>query len=252
MSSARRRNLRAEANALFEAGFIAAAATLAEMGLDDNPEDGRLWELLAAGRYAERDFTGAVAALEAASVFVPLAVRSQVMLADGYERLEFYESAQAISRFLAERCDLPVEVLPAIAAQMCRLGNSALAWRMCHRALAAHPDEADSYYALALVKQSLGQPAEALLPIINRALDLDPQRSEFRLAVVLLLDELNRPERAYVVARGFAPSELACMNCLCRLRRLEAVYARARDVVRRAACQQQIERLTRRPNDPAP
>lgn len=239
-------NVVEQCRALSEAGYVAAAATLAEIGLDGQPNNGRLWEYLAAGRYAERDFAGAVAALEAAALLKPLSIRAQAMLSDGYERQGFVESALCIARHLASSRDVPVELLPALAAQLCRFGDTYTAWRLCHWSVGRFPEEADAYYALVLVKQAMGQPTEALLPVIRRAMDLDSERTEFRLAVAILEQSIGRDDRAYDVASRIPTAELSGVRCRCRLVRLMQLYASFGDVERAAACRKQIVRLSPR------
>ncbi|MBL9081048.1 MAG: hypothetical protein JNK76_04540, partial [Planctomycetales bacterium] len=148
-----------------------------------NPDDGRCLQWLGLVWHAQGAFAAARRALESASLLVPLWVPAQVALAEAYQRCGRRDDALTILRFLAERNDVPTNQLPRISAALGKLGEYALALDVCREASLREVDDDEACFGMAYFMQKLGYPTECVLPLLRRALALEPERPLYRLSV---------------------------------------------------------------------
>ncbi|MBN8627616.1 MAG: hypothetical protein J0M17_19230 [Planctomycetes bacterium] len=210
-----------------------------------NPDDGRCLQWLGLVWHAQGAFAAARRALESASLLVPLWVPAQVALAEAYQRCGRRDDALTILRFLAERNDVPTNQLPRISAALGKLGEYALALDVCREASLREVDDDEACFGMAYFMQKLGYPTECVLPLLRRALALEPERPLYRLSVGVVCARTGLLDEAYELLCGVDPSRVTCASCLQTMARLfeqfgdatrhDAVLARALQMPRASA-----------------
>ncbi|MBL9082136.1 MAG: hypothetical protein JNK76_10045 [Planctomycetales bacterium] len=93
--------------------------------------------------------------------------------------------------------------------------------------------------------QKLGYPTECVLPLLRRALALEPERPLYRLSVGVVCARTGLLDEAYELLCGVDPSRVTCASCLQTMARLfeqfgdatrhDAVLARALQMPRASA-----------------
>jgi tetratricopeptide (TPR) repeat protein len=100
---------------LYEHGMYEVGLAVAQGALDEDPDNGRLWELCGLIHRVRQEFDQALHALEVASLLVPLRPVGQFALAECYGRAGHHELAQDLYTSLLDWPDVPTELLLPIA-----------------------------------------------------------------------------------------------------------------------------------------
>lgn len=238
-----------DAHAALDRGDLENCDRLLRALLAQDPEDGRAWELQGLAWYARRAHTACRRALEAAGLLVPLSVPAQLALADVYQRCGRREEALSIVRFLAERDDLARHHLPQLSAALGRLGQYALALDVCRAASLRDADDDEACFGMAYFMQRLGYPTECVLPLLRRALALEPERPIYRLSVGVVCARTGLLDDAYELLCGVDPRCVTCASCLQTMARL---FGQFDDGARYDAVLAQVLRLPRKSSAATP
>jgi pentatricopeptide repeat protein len=225
---------------LFHRGQVLQADRLAEARLGEFPDDGELWQLRGLLRQRLGDLDGACAALETASMLVPLESSARCALADCYARTGRIELARDLYRHLAGDGRCPTPLLPAVASGLGALGDHETALEVCQELSRRDSTRHEALFGMAFYMRRLGYPIETILPVVARAHELAPQLRLYRVLLGSLLAGVGRQEEAYDLLRGVAVESVRCCGCL---RRMMAVFRLAGDEARYVACRKQAERV---------
>ncbi|MGC3969515.1 MAG: hypothetical protein QM775_19800 [Pirellulales bacterium] len=160
-----------------------ACRQLLRDALVKRPDDGACLQWQGLVWHAQGAFAAARRVLEYASLLVPLSVPSQVALAEAYQHCGRRDDALTILRFLAECEDLPTNCLPRLSAALGKLGEVALALDVCREASLRDADDDEACFGMAYFMNKLGYPTECVMPLLRRALALEPERPVYRLSV---------------------------------------------------------------------
>ena len=223
---------------LFNQGRLVEAEELIEAGLERFPDEGDLWQLCGLLRHRGGDASGACAALETASVLVPLAPSSCCALADCYVRMGRRALARDLYRQLAGDVRCPTALLPAVASGLGSLGDDEAALGACRELARREPGCHEAHFGIGFYLRRLGHPPAAAIPPIARAQELAPRLPLYRVALAGLLTGVGRQEEAYDLLRGVDPRLVGCRCCLGRMM---AIFQHAGDRSRLDACRAQAE-----------
>jgi tetratricopeptide (TPR) repeat protein len=221
---------------LYNRGEWAEAEELVRAGLERFPEDGELWQLGGLLRHGRGDFRGARGDLETASVLVPLDATAQCALAECYVRTGRRELARGLYRHLAGLRRCPTALLPTVAAGLGGLGEDRLALETCREFSRREPGSPEAFVGMAFYMRRLGEPAEAIIPVAARAHELAPGVATYRILLATLLSQGGRHHEASDLLSEVPPETIGCQGCL---RRMGAIFHRAGEHVRAAACERQ-------------
>jgi tetratricopeptide (TPR) repeat protein len=231
------------AKTLFDHGMLREALRVAQAGLDKQPNDGRLWDLVGLIQHARGEFNTACRAIETASLLVPLTPPVQCVLAETYLQSEQGELARLIYEHLAKLSDLPVYLLSKIASGLGRVGEIHLALQVCRRAAGRQPECDAPLFAMAYYMGRLRYPLEVILPVLDRAISLAPDCVLYRVSKAMLLERHGRTAEAVSVVRAVPVAELASLRCGRCLARLCQLFLGAGDTERAAACRQALDEM---------
>lgn len=226
--------------ALLHDGQALQAETLARQGVDDDPDDGSLWQLLGLMRRRRGDLVAARPALEAASLLVPLSPAARCALADCYARTGWPDLARDLYRLLAGDAACPTCLLPAIASGLGSVGDDEAALGVCRELSRREPTRHEALFGIAFYMRRLGHPPEAILPMVARAHELAPGVTPYRVLLALLLGHVGQHHEAADLLREVPPDSIDCPCCLNRMR---AVFRLAGDHAWCRACRDQAERI---------
>ena len=192
--------------------------------LADAPNDGKQWELCGLIRNALKDRDGAIDALEHAVVLVPLSAAGQCTLAHCYTTAGHKQLAREMFEFLMSKTSLPTRLLPLIAVGCGRIGELELALEACRRAADANVDGADPIYGMAHYMERLDYPPEVIMSLLHKAIELEPGRIRFRIALAKTLCRIGSNDEAYSIIGIIRKDEIQTIHCRHRLRQLASIY----------------------------
>ncbi len=219
---------------------------MARAGLEIDPEDVRLWELLGIARHALRDFPGAMEALEQATVLGPLVPAAELALAGCYLVSGREDLARAMYRHLAERPQVAGHLLRSVAAGLLHVGETLWAVEVQRRYAAERPDDDDALYALAHYMGLIEYPLELIRPIADRAWRLNPASVRNRVFLALTHHRLGDVQRGYALLADVDLRVLLEQCCPCRVYGLASLFEAAGDWARYEACVARLADLRRR------
>lgn len=208
--------------------------------LEQQPDDGRTWELLGVVLFASNEPQRAQSALEVAAVLVPLSPRGQVVLGKCYEMSGFLESAAAIYRHVASLSNLDTQLLEPLASGLGACRELELALHICRQAAERMPDNPDPLVGIVHYMRRLGRPVENILPVMFRAHQLEPDCGEYRIALAWLLHEIGKSGEAASLLAGVSFDDFSCIHCLIRMQHIFEITGRPADA---ANCRQRLETL---------
>jgi Flp pilus assembly protein TadD len=211
---------------LFEHGRIDEASALAERGVEGDPEDGRLWQLLGLLRHRRGDYPAACAALETAGLLVPLDPASRYALAECHARAGRKGLAGDLYRQLGRDQRCPTTLLPAVAAGLGSLGQNEAALAACRKIARRDPEHHHAHFGIAFYLRRLGRPVQAIFTAVSRAYELAPQVVLYRVTLAVLLDHTGRRDEACDLLRDLDPGAVHCRSCL---QRAMAIFQEAGD-----------------------
>ena len=208
------------------------------------PDDGRFLQWQGHAWHAQGDYAAACRALETAALLIPLSIGAQIAWAEAHLAAGRRDDARTILQFLAARSDdVASPLLPRLAAGLGRSGEYALALDVCREASLRDPEDDEACFGMAYFMNKLGYPVECVLPLLRRALALEPERPVYRLSVGVACARSGLGEEAYALLAGIDPQHVTCLGCLQVMSRL---FEKFDDAPRRDAVLRRALRLARR------
>jgi tetratricopeptide (TPR) repeat protein len=214
---------------LFERGFVRASLGTLARGTDQYPNSARIWELQGILLHSEQDFAGAEFALETATLLAPLSMAGQFALGACYLQTGHLSAAESIFEHLFNQPKLPPSRLGELAAGLARCGRLQHALAVCRKAAELEPDSDEAIYGMAHYMSRLEYPAEQVISLLERAVDLAPQVARYRLALVGWLARVGSFRRAHHHLQAVSREHLQTISCAGCLNRLLEVSRRAGD-----------------------
>ena len=199
MDESKQRTACQRATKLFKSGFTRPALDVVELGLAANPERGDLWLLRATILHSEARWADALVAMETASTLIPLTVGGELVLADCYSHIGKHELALTSYKYLLARQTLPVDFYAALYAGFKRAGKFDLAMSACRKAIELAPDNDEAYFGMAHSMSALAYPPRQITTVLRRAVDLSPDKPQYRISLALQLSLTKRRGQAYKV-----------------------------------------------------
>lgn len=228
---------------LYHVGRLDEALTTTETALAASPDDGRLWELKGLVHRSRSECGLARAALETATLFVPLQPTARCALADCYAHAGPVRLAYEMYRSLLEADDTPPDLLLPIASGLDRVGASRLALQVCREAARREPDCPRAWHDLASYLRECGFPPRLILAAARKAVDLAPEEGRYRLGLVALLHQFGNDSEAAAVASRLRSEQIAEACCRCCLARVAEICYAAGNLALAAACRRRIKEL---------
>ena len=199
----------------FQSGDSRAARLAARAGLEIEPENGQLHQILGLAEYHLENLSAAVFHIEYASTSVRLDVGPQLALADAYLKFGRVPAADAIYRFLAETGRCPTPLLAEVARGLGRIGADDTALKVCQRLTRLRPGWHSGWYAVAYYLGRLGRPTCEVLEPLRSAFELSPETIHYRISLTLAYASLDRPTEAGDLVATIDPTAVRC-RCQCR------------------------------------
>ncbi len=216
------------------------AKQVVDRELDSQPDNGRLWELKGMIHHLLEEFRQSVAAIERASLLIPLSPASRVMLGLGYARIGKQVLSRDLLTSLLESGDLSIDWRLQIASALDALGYPDLAVHGCRGAIEQDPLSAQAYYDMAYYTGRCQRPPHVTESLIRKAIDLGPDRAQFRIGLAALLIETDRAWDAYQAVRNLTHAQIDNLNCQCCLTRISDLYDAAGDYRRSVLCRERM------------
>ena len=224
----------------YQHGRFDAALGYLECTLSQNPRQVAALELKGIIQRGEGNFRPALDTLEAAEDIRPLSCVARLALADCYCVFGYLDLARSHYRGLANQRNVPSNILSGLAAGLSRVGDMEQALEVCREALAREPDSHQALYGTVYyMSKTRHEPAD-VLPLARRLVDWAPEIFLYRVAVVTLLEQLERFREGYLVIADATPSELASLDCTCCLSRLMRLYEEFGDHRRAGVCHKRL------------
>jgi Flp pilus assembly protein TadD len=205
---------------LYERGFVRASLGTLARGVDQFPDTARIWELQGILLHREEDFAGAEFALETATMLAPLSMAGEYALAACYLKTGHLAAAGAIYEHLHNRRHVPTARLAELASGLARCGMLHQALKVCRQAAELEPDCEEAIYGMAHYMSRLSYPAEQIIPLLQKAVDLAPHEPSYRLALIGWLARTGSFRQAYRQLQAISPQSLESIECTCCLHRL--------------------------------
>lgn len=207
------------------------------------PNDGKAWELCGIIRSAQKDTQGAIDALEMAGLLVAVSPAGQCVLAQCYAAVGHKQLASEMLQFLLTKPCVPPSLYPSIAAAFGGLGEPQLALQACRQAAKHEVDGAEPLFGMAHYMRKLDYPLDMIASVLGKAVDLDPNRFCYRLALAKTLGQIGRYQDAYDALKSVTAERIQALNCAACLRRLEEIYRRADDHPMAEGCRQRASEI---------
>lgn len=220
-------------------GQFALAADQARRLLDDQPDDGALWQLLGTASFSLGDCDAALSALEHASALIPLHQQGQLALASCYCLKGKRDLAAMMFEFLAESAQ-DTQLLSWIATRLGGLAKYESALQVCYKIKEADPNHHQAHFGVAFYLNLLGNPPEALIFPLERALELAPEVLQYRINLASVLFESGRHNQARDLLQ---PIALETVTCPCLVRRMQEIFERLGDGPRTLLCRVRLSCL---------
>ena len=231
------------ARAAYEARDFSTAGQLAAACLDQDPDDGRAWELTGLVQYAQEEFKDSVASLERAALYVPLRQTASVCIACGYAHLGREELGCELLDELIANQQMPVSLLLQVACFVDSLNHPRLSIRACRAAAQQDPDCSQVYYDLGHYSARCGYPPHVCEALARKAISLDPERIDYRLGLAAALVKRDRVNEAYNLVAELTDDQLRQITCRCCLVRVCSLFEQAGDSRRVGICRQLAARI---------
>lgn len=222
---------------LHNQGQFEAAAHVAAAALQNQPDNGLLWELLGIACHAMKDFESATRALETATLLAPLSLSAQVALAGCYLVSGHGEVARSMYQHLVEfRGRLSVQLLRMVAAGLSRLHEPQLGLEVAREWARREPDDENAVYLVVHYMRLVEYPPELILPVAHQAFQLAPHRIRNRVALALLHHQCGDLLEGYRLVTAVGTEQLIGACCPARLLGLTSLFSAMGDTGRRDAC----------------
>jgi thioredoxin-like negative regulator of GroEL len=236
---------------LYRNGQYEQVLALTGAAPDEYADHPQRWHFRGLAHHARGEFAEAATALETLTLLAPLTPAAQVALASSYLVLGKRELARTVYEYLATESDVPVPLLPQLAAGLDCLEEFDLALAVRRQWAEREPDCAPAFFALARSMARQNYPPETLLPVLWQAFQLAPDRILYRVDLALQFTRCGQAGRAYELLHEVPAAEFRAICCPPRLHGLVALFAEAGDMDRQQACQEKLAELAenRRPAD---
>lgn len=222
----------------------ATAALLLQSHLKLRPNDGRGWELWGLVLHYQNDRRQSVAALEHASLLVPLMPAARVCLALNYGKIGRTNLSRELLQELLSDAELAPELLLEAAEGLDEAGAQQLAMQACRLAAQRDPYLARAYFSLGYYSAKCGRPIEVTVSLARRAISLDPEHVVYRIGLASLLMKLERDAEAYQVVKHLSDAQIESVGCACCLERVALLYESSQDYRRAILCRRRLLHLT--------
>ncbi|WP_422925688.1 tetratricopeptide repeat protein [Singulisphaera sp. PoT] len=211
------RDLVQQCLALTQRDRFEEAVQLAESFVQQDQDDGHLWQLLGLLRHRARDMEGAREALETSSMLVPLEPAARCALADCYARTGYRELAVDIYNDLAADMMCPLELLGAVASGLGSLGQNEYALEVCRTLVRREPNSPEGHFGIAFYLRRMGASIAVALPAASKAQELAPHVPLYTVALASMFSHLGRNDEARELLRDLDPKSVTCRCCLQRM-----------------------------------
>lgn len=208
---------------LVDNGFLDEAIDGIHLEIEEDPDNGELFELLGLTFHLNNDVQNAIRALETASILGPLETNSQMALAECYVSKHFYESACAIYDFLISRVSTPEECLPDIAKGYSRMRKHYRALETCRISVERNPDCDKALFGMAFYKARCGHSLSSVVSILERAISLDPHSIDYRVVAASLCLQRDQRNSAARILEPITRQDLDACDCSDCIRRLVGI-----------------------------
>lgn len=227
----------------YEDGRLHEAHRALHRYLSQHRECGRGWELLGLIYHSWKTWKPALAALEEASVLVPLSDLAECAMADCYQADGRKPWARSLYDQLLRRQNVSVAALLGAATGLDLLGESRPAVAACRRAIKLDPEAAQPYFSLSFYLGRCGALASTIEAAARRAIHLAPENLTFRTGLAGFLHLQGRARDAVALLHGLTEHHVQLMNCRCCLDRLIGLFEVVADEERAGWCRRQSELL---------
>ncbi len=208
------------ATKLFKSGFTKPALDITDLSLADNSDQGELWLLRATILHSEGKWAEALVAIETAAALIPLTLGGELVLADCYSQIGKHELALSSYEYLFSRQTLPVSFYAGLYAGFKRANRFDLAMSACRRAIELAPENDEAYFGMAHCMSALAYPPRQITAVLQKAVNLAPDKTHYRLSLALQLSLTKRRVQAYDVLAKRKPEILKTLTCSCMARQL--------------------------------
>ncbi len=209
---------------------------LLELGLEDNPDDGRLWELKGLIHRIQQEPGCCREALVKAASHISLTPKARCTLADCQAHYGHRLAARQLYLEVFDDPDSPIELLRDVASGLACINEWGLAANVCREWCQECPDEAEAWYkqcfALAIIEGDVGE----IVHSARQAVRLEPRRVDFRTGLAVLLHAISKSQEAYELIAPLSQYDLALVRCRCDLKYLQQIYQFAGDTQRSDWC----------------
>lgn len=205
---------------LFHKGFVQPAIDVLEIELNQSPDQGHLWELRAIFLHSQKKWLESRHAAETASALVPLGYAGQLVLADDYSFTGKQELALFLYQWLLSDDAIPTHFYPGLYAGFKRVGHFQEALATCRKATQRSPDNDEAFFGMAHCMARLGYRPQSIAYVLQRAFQLAPDKSHYRISLVVQFLRMQKKADAYRVLSSAQPSildGLACPGCVRKL-----------------------------------
>ncbi|HWL09943.1 MAG TPA: hypothetical protein VNQ76_16175 [Planctomicrobium sp.] len=225
-------------------GLPSSALELATLSLDDDSDQGRLWELKGLLHADQGEVELARKALETANSLVPLQPEGRCTLAECYTLEGMTDLARDLFCSLVEWDQTQTTLLLRIASSFDRIGRADLSVHACRKASLRDPGFARPFYEMAYYMRRCQYPPHLIESMARHAVQLDPDSISYRIGLAAFLHSLNRMQDAYQVISDMTLGQLRRVTCHCCLTRLVDVCEAGNDLERTQACHERLLEIT--------
>ena len=235
---------------LYEGGELSAALALIKRHLVRRPDDGRVWELAGLIQFATGEYSRSVAAIERASVHIPLRPAARVCLGHGYGKIGRRTLSRDLLAGLIRNESVSVPLLLQVASGLDAIDHPSIALQACRRAAERDPQNAQPYYDMGYYAARCGYEPRYTESLARKAISLDPQNVCFRVGLAAHLFRQDRVQDAYEAVRALTNEQIEAVTCSCCLNRIVSVYEAAGDYRRVVLCRQQLLQIELQGHEP--
>lgn len=205
--------------------------------------EGKKWEDHGFACHANADWDDAVAALETASMLIPLSPAGQVCLGQCYWHIGRTELSVELLTDLIESDRMTPPLLLQIATGLNNAGRPDLSMQACREAAASDSSFAQAYYDHGYYARRCGCRLSTIEALIRRAIAIAPDDVNYRIGLAGLYLENDERIAAYNVVKGLSNEQIDCVCCSTCLKRVAELYKEQQDYRRLVLCNERLVRL---------
>ncbi|MEM1228524.1 MAG: hypothetical protein AAGJ40_22760 [Planctomycetota bacterium] len=178
---------------------------------------------------------------ERASELASLEIWSSRTLAIQYVAIDRKELAAEVLHVLGLSGRLETAMLRVVSHDLLTLERPELAADITWNAIKSDRENALLWHELSAIQSVLGESPETCLQSVQRAIELAPVTTEFRVTAATLMIRMDQVQAAYDVVRQVVTPRHVELDCPCCLWRLICIFESFDDHERMAVC---YDRLT--------